>query len=143
MSDIYSQTNFQNIVLTVLACVVLAVVVWCIYTFIRAIFFFIFSSAKEENKKKGRNSIRFMIVGVILTIILLFLIPSVLKRMNVSNSDVYSPKNIFNKAWTVMTTVFDIGNFIKKSQVNNQYNGNMYYPTTPTVQQPTTNGYQL
>lgn len=143
MSAIYGNADFQNAVLTVLACVVLAVLVWCIYTFIRAIFFFIFSGTKEENKKKWWNSIRFMIIGVVLTILLLFFVPTVLRRMNVPEYNVYSPRNIFNRAWTVITSVFKLGDVVKKSQENNQYNGNMYFDTTPEVQQPSSAGYQL
>ena len=143
MSAIYGNADFQNVVLTVLACVVLGVIAWCIYTFIRAIFFFIFSGAKDENKKKWWNSIRFMIIGVVLTIVLLFFVPTVLKRMNVPEYDIYSPKNIFNRAGTVITSIFGLGDVIKQSQTNNQYNGNMYYDTTPAVQQPSSAGYQL
>ena len=143
MSAIYGNADFQNVVLTVLACVVLAVFVWCIYTFIRAIFFFIFSGAKDENKKKWWSSIRFMIIGVILTIVLLFLVPTVLRWMNVPDYTIYSPRNIFGKAGDIMNSVFRLGNIVQKSQLNNQYNGNMYFDSTPAVQQPSSAGYQL
>jgi hypothetical protein len=59
---------------------------------------FVFSHNKEENKKKGRNSIRFMIIGVILTIFLLFLVPLALRLMNVPKYDVYTPVNVFGRA---------------------------------------------
>ncbi|MFA7718184.1 MAG: hypothetical protein WC875_05715 [Candidatus Absconditabacterales bacterium] len=143
MTSIYDQATFQNVILTILACVILAVVLGCLYTFIRAIFFFIFSGAKEENKKKGWNSIRFMIIGVILTIVLLFLVPTVLKWMNVPKYNVYTPKNIFNKAGGVVNYIFNLGNVIKESQLQNEYRGNMYYDTTPDVQEPSSDGYQL
>jgi len=42
----------ENIILTILAIVIIIIVVGCIYTFIRAIFLFVFSNSKEENKKK-------------------------------------------------------------------------------------------
>ena len=143
MSQVYTQANFQNVILTVLAIVVIVILIGCIYTFIRAIFHFIFSQSKEENKKKGRNSIRFMIIGVILTLILLFLIPTVLRFMNVPDYDVYTPKNIFSRAGVLINKVFQLGDIIKESQQNNEYRGNMYYDTTPDVQQPSSNGYQL
>ncbi len=139
----YTDSSFQSVIITVLACVILGVVIWCIYTFVRAIFFFIFSGAKEDNKKKWRSSIRFMIIGIILTIILLFLVPSVLKWMNVPNAEVYTPKVIFNKAGDVLKVLFKVGDVVKKSQTDNQYRGDMYYDTTPEVQQPATAGYQL
>jgi|GEM_PF-3189526 hypothetical protein len=52
MNAIYDNADFQNVILTVLALVVLMVLVGVIYTFVRAIIMFIFSHNKEENKKK-------------------------------------------------------------------------------------------
>lgn len=145
MSEVFNQADFQNIILTILAIVVLVILGGSIYTFIRSIFLFIFAQSKEENKKKGWNSIRFMIIGIILTMFLLFIIPTVLKFMNVPQYDLYTPKNIFNKAGTLLNQAFKLGDVIKESQSNNEYRGNMYYDTTPDVQQPTTttNNYQL
>lgn len=143
MNAIYGNASFQNVVLTVLACVVLAVVGWCVYTFVRAIFFFIFSGAKDENKKKWWNSIRFMIIGVILTIVLLFFVPNVLKWMNVTDYDIYTPSNIFSRAGEVVGSLFKIGDVVKQSQQNNEYRGNLYYDTTPDLQEPSPDGYQL
>lgn len=84
-----------------------------------------------------------MIIWVILTIILLFFVPTVLKRMNVPDYDVYSPRNIFTRVGTVISSVFKLWDVIQNSQLNNQYNGNMYYDTTPEVQQPSNEWYQL
>jgi len=141
MNAIYSNADFQNVILTVLALVVLMVAVWCVYTFIRAIILFIFSPTKEENKKKWRNSIRFMIIGVILTIVLLLLVPLVLKRMKVPKYDVYTPTNIFSRAGELVNGLFNLGNVIQKSQQNSQYNGQLYQNITPSsdTTQPITN----
>ncbi len=49
---VYDNATIQNAVLTVFGIVVVIVIGGCVYTFIRAIFLFIFSHAKEENKKK-------------------------------------------------------------------------------------------
>ena len=126
MNAIYDNADFQNVILTVLALVVILVIVWCIYTFIRAIIMFIFSHSKEENKKKWRNSIRFMIIGVILTIVLLFLVPLVLRVMKVPEYNVYTPVNVFGRAGELVNGLFNLGNVIKKSQQNSQYNGQIY-----------------
>jgi len=126
MNSIYANADFQNVILTVLALVVILVIVGCVYTFIRAIILFIFAHSKEENKKKWRNSIRFMIIWVILTIVLLFLIPTILKRMKVPEYDVYTPTNIFGRAWELVNDLFNLGNVIQKSQQNSQYNGQLY-----------------
>jgi hypothetical protein len=98
MPDIYKQSTFQDLVLTILAIVVMVIAIGCIYSFIRAIFFFIFSQGKEDKIKAGWNSIRYMIMGVILTIVLLFIFPLLLKWMHVQGSENYSAKNIVNKA---------------------------------------------
>lgn len=143
MSAVYGNDTFQNVVLTILACVVLGVLVWCIYTFIRAIFFFIFAGTKEENKKKWRNSIRFMIIGLIMTALLLFLISPILGLMNVTDNTVYTSKNIVNKAWEVLNYVFRLGNVIQKSQQDQEYRGNLYFDTTPNTVQPSSSNYQL
>lgn len=126
MNAVYSNADFQNVILTVLALVVILVIVWCIYTFIRAIILFVFAHNKEENKKKWRNSIRFMIIGVFLTVLLLFLIPTVLRWMRVPEYDVYTPSNIFSRAGELVNWLFDLGNVIKQSQENSQYNGQIY-----------------
>lgn len=146
MSAVYTNTDFQNIILTVLALVVILVIVWCIYTFIRAIIMFIFSHNKEENKKKWRNSIRFMIIGVILTILLLFLIPTVLRLMKVPQYDVYTPKNIFSRAGELINGLFNLGDIIKQSQENSEYRGDMYYKldtSSPSSQDIVDDSYSL
>ena len=72
-----------------------------------------------------------MLIGVILTILLLFLIPTLLRLMNVKKYDVYTPTNIFNRAGQLVNWLFNLGNIIKESQKNNEYLGNPYYDTTP------------
>lgn len=133
MNAVYANADFQNAILTVLALVVILVIVWCIYTFIRAIIMFIFSQSKEENKKKWRNSIRFMIIGVILTIFLLFLVPLVLKWMKVPKYDVYTPANVFSRAGELVNGLFNLWNIIKQSQQSSQYKGQIYDTIAPSL----------
>lgn len=145
MSVLYNQASVQNAILTALACVVLVIIIGCIYTFIRAIILFIFSGTKEDNKKKGWNSIRFMIIGVILSLLLLFLVPTVLRAVNVPSYDNYSAKNVFVRVGDVINYILKFGNVVKKSQENNQVLWNPYYnpDSTPAVQNPSNDGYQL
>jgi hypothetical protein len=85
-----------------------------------------------------------MIIWVILTIILILLIPTLMKAMNIPKYEYYYPKNIFNKMWQLINWAFNLGNVIKKSQLDNQYNNQLYYDTTPNWQTDTTNSnYQL
>jgi hypothetical protein len=67
-----------------------------------------------------------MIIWVILTIVLLFLVPVVLRRMKVPQYDVYTPSNIFSRAGELVNWLFNLGNVIKQSQQNSQYNGQIY-----------------
>jgi uncharacterized membrane protein len=59
----------------------LVIIIFCgaIYAFIRSIFLFIFSQGDPENKKKARDRVRFMIIGLVMTIGLLFIFPLGLK----------------------------------------------------------------
>ena len=126
MNSIYANADFQNVILTVLALVVILVVWGCIYTFIRAIILFVFAHNKEENKKKWWNSIRFMIIWVILTILLLFLVPVVLRLMKVPKYDEYTAPKVFGRAGELINGIFNLGNIIQQSQKNSEYRGEFY-----------------
>jgi hypothetical protein len=67
-----------------------------------------------------------MIIGVILTILLLFLVPVVLRWMKVPQYDVYTPTNIFSRAGELVTGLFGLGNIIKESQIQSEYRGQPY-----------------
>lgn len=125
------QATVENIILTVLALVIIAICIWCIYAFIRAIFLFIFSQWKEDKIKAARNSIRYMIIGIIFTIVLMFLFPMIFKWMNVKWYENYSAKNIFNRSWELIKYVFQLGDVIKESQKDMEYRWQLYYDTTP------------
>ena len=145
MPDIYKQETLQNIILTILWIIVIVVVVGCIYTLIRAIFFFIFSHQKEEFKKKWQSSIRFMMIWAILTIVLLLLIPTLFRLMNIPNYQNYTTKSIFQKAGDLINSAFNLWDVIKKSQKANEYQWDLYYDGSPdeTIQQSSNQNYQL
>lgn len=127
MNAVYTNANFQNVILTLLALVVILIIVGCLYTFVRAIILFVFAHNKDDNKKKWWNSIRFMIIGVILTIFLLLLVPTILRWMKVPSYDMYTPSNIFGRAGELVNQLFDLWDIIKQSQQNSQYRGDIYY----------------
>ena len=127
MPDIYKQATLEDILLTVFAIIVIIVLAGCLYAFFRAIFFFIFSGGKEEQKKKWWNSVRFMVIWVILSIGLLISFPYVLKSMNVELTEDYSTKKVFNKAWELFKKIFEITRIVKESQLENEFRWNMYY----------------
>jgi len=73
-----------------------------------------------------------MIIGVILTVLLLFLVPLVLRLMKVPKYDIYTPVNVFSRAGELVNGLFNLGNVIKQSQQNSQYKGQIY----DTIQSP-------
>lgn len=127
MPESYGTSTIQNVILIVLAVVVIAISIWSIYAFIRAILLFIFSQGKEEKIKKAWNSIRFMIMWIFLTVVLLFMFPLIFKRMWLEDYEEYSAKNIFNKAWELLEKTLQIKDVVKESQEENQYRDQLYY----------------
>jgi len=57
----------------------------------------------------------------------LFLFPLVFKRVWLDNADAYSAKNIFSKAWELLSKTFQLKDVIRESQEQNQYRGQLYY----------------
>ncbi len=98
----------EDIILFVLATAVLIVFAGCIYAFFRAIFFFIFSKGDDATIKKARNSIRYMVIGLFLVIMLLFAGPQVLRLFKLQNYQEYTAKNVFVKIGTVITGVGEV-----------------------------------
>ncbi len=127
MPESYGTSAIQNVILIILAIVIIAISIWSIYAFIRAILLFIFSQGKEEKIKKAWNSIRFMIMWIFLTVVLLFMFPLVFKRMWLEDYEEYSAKNIFNKAWELLEKTLQIKDVVKESQEENQYRDQLYY----------------
>lgn len=127
MSESMWSSSIQDLILIVLAVVVIAISIWSIYAFIRAILLFIFSQWQEDKIKTAWNSIRYMIMWIFLTVFLLFMFPLIFKRMGLENYEEYSAKNIFNKAWTLLEKTFQIKDIIKNSQEENQYRDQLYY----------------
>lgn len=99
MPDISSvDTSLEGMILTILAVIVIIVFGGSIYSLVLAIFQFIFSHGEAEKIKKAWNNIRYMIIGLIFTIALLFIFPLVFRVLEVQGYKVYTAKNIFNRA---------------------------------------------
>ncbi len=127
MPEVASHNSIQSLILIILAIVVIAISLWSVYAFIHAIILFIFSQGKEEKIKKAWNGIRYMIMGIFLTVILLFVFPLAFKWMWLNNHEEYSAKNIFNKAWEILNKTLQLKDVIKDSQKENQYRQQLYY----------------
>lgn len=135
MPDIYQQGGFEEIVLYALGAIVLIICWGCIYAFLRAIFLFIFSKGDEKEIKSAWSSIRYMILGMFFTVMLLFVSPTLLKFMNVQGADKYTPKAIFTYMGKILGHIGKLWNVIKESQTANQYNGTLYYDLNTSTPQ--------
>lgn len=120
-------STIQELILIILAVVVIAISIWSLYAFIRSILLFIFSQWQEEKIKKAWNSIRFMIMWIFLTVVLLFIFPLIFKWVGLEDYESYSAKNIFNKAWELLEKTLHIKDIVQQSQENNQYRDQLYY----------------
>ena len=127
MSVSYGSDTISDIILFILAALVILIVAGCIFSFVRAIFFFIFSQWKEEKIKKAWNSIRYMIIWIFLTAALLFLFPLIFRRMWITDYDKYTAKNIFAKAGTILSKLFEVKDVIKGGQELDNYNSQLYF----------------
>lgn len=98
---------------TVIALVVIAVFVMSIVSFVMAIRDFIRSEGEEDQKKRGRNRIRFMMIGVILTIIFLIIFPLFLHWLWVINYEMFSAPSIFNRVGQILNYLLSLGTQIQ------------------------------
>ena len=100
-------SNPADIILFILAVLVLIVFCGCIWAFFYAIFLFIFSKWDDAKVKSAWNSIRYMIIGIFLTVMLLFAGPLLLRFFWGSQGYWYSLGGLFTKmrnVWTCMIT---------------------------------------
>ena len=93
----------SNIILNILALLVLLVFIGVIYAVSYAIFMFIFSWGDEWKIKKAWSSIRYAILGFILTLVILVAIPWFLRLIKVPWYSQYTSINIFKtaKMWVI------------------------------------------
>lgn len=98
-------SNPADVILFVFAVIVLIVLIGCIWAFFYAIFLFIFSKWDDAKVKSAWNGIRYMIIWLFLTVMLLFLGPTLLKTFRMDNSEIFSAKNIFSKVGDIVSCV--------------------------------------
>ena len=102
-------TRVEDIILTILAILIIIIFAGSIYSLFRAIFEFIFSNGDNDKIKKAWNNIRYTIIGIIITLLLLFAFPLLFKQMGVSGYQYYSAQNIFNKASQIIRKIMGVG----------------------------------
>ncbi len=97
--------NPADVILFIFGMIVLAVLIGCIWAFFYAIFLFIFSRWDDSKVKSAWNGIRYMIIWLFLTVMILFIGPAVLKFFRIQNPDYYSAKYIFVKVGAIVTCI--------------------------------------
>ncbi len=125
--------GLEEIILSLLAIVIILIFIGSLYAFFYAIFLFIFSSGDADKIKQARNSIRYMILGIVLTIIILFLFPVVLSKAGFVGYETFNAQSIFNQATKIWRAVLNFG-----KDANTTYQqtkpSNSLYPTVPSNQ---------
>ena len=119
--------GFEEMVLYILGGLMLIILWGCVYSFFRAIFFFIFSKGDDKQIKAAWDSIRHMIWGLFLTVMVIFMSPTLLKFMHVQGAEKYEARAIFVYMGKIISGISKLGNVITESQLNNQNNCDMYY----------------
>ena len=114
-------------VLYILGGLMLIILGGCVYSFFRSIFYFIFSKGDNKQIKAAWDSIGHLIWGLFLTVMVIFMSPTLLKFMNVQGAERYEARSIFVYMEKILTGLSKLGNIVTESQLNNQYNGDMYY----------------
>lgn len=89
--------SISLMILTILALLVILIFIGSIYAFFYAIITFIFSAGDPEKIKKAWNSIRYMILGIVMTLMVLFIFPIILKKVQVPGYEYYTASNIFSQ----------------------------------------------
>jgi hypothetical protein len=121
-------SNPADVILFIFALIVLVVLVWCIRAFFYAVFLFIFSRWDDWKVKTAWNAIRYMIIGLFLYVMVLFMWPTILRLFRVQNADNYSAKFIFVKVWNIVNCVSTWVVRVVKDYSNNNPFWDLYYP---------------
>lgn len=133
-------TSVESFIVTILAILVIVILVGAIYAFVRSIWLFIFSHWEMEEKKKAWNWIRFMIIWIMLTIVLLFFFKYILKFLWVATFEDYSAENIFARVSDLLSKLLSFWKHMAWDNFNK-------WTTTPLQGNPTntidTSSYEL
>lgn len=109
----YTSNMIPWIVLTILGWLVILICVGCIYAFIKSILGFIFSHGDAAKQQKARDGIQYMVIGLILCLVFLFIFPLFFKKAKVTWYEYYTPKNVFLRAWEITKELFSITDIVR------------------------------
>lgn len=101
--------GIEDVILTILAILIIVILLGTIYSIIRAIIQFIFSNGDAAKIKKAWDGIRYTIIGIIITVFLLFFFPIIFQKVSPSWGQSYSAKAILTKAMDLGKKLLSIG----------------------------------
>ncbi len=132
-------TSIAYALQTVIALVVASVFIMAIVSFLLAIWDFIGSKGEEDAKKQWWNRIRFMMIGILLTIFFLFALPLLLKYLGVDGYELFNAQNIFMRIGELMNSILNIGNEARNYYSSGQWGFGLQW----SLEQPTRSDYSL
>lgn len=133
ISCTYMFDSVEGLVLTIISALIIIIFGGAIYGFFRSIFLFIFSGGEPDKIKQARNGIRFMVLGIFLTLIFLFVFPVLFKRLKLPGYEAYTAQNIFRFTSWFLRSILDFG---KESVGTYQQYGPSLPADTPTKTSP-------
>ncbi len=113
LSVSYTSNMIPWIVLTILGWLVILIFAGCIYAFLKSVFGFIFSHGDTTKQQKAWDGIQYMVIGLILCLVFLFVFPILFKKAKVEGYEYYNPKNVFIRAWEITKELFSITEIIQ------------------------------
>lgn len=106
-----------NILLTIIAILVIAILVGSIYALFASIFYFIFSTKENWFRDKGMHTIRYMILWLILTAIVLFLIPYIFVLLGLPGAELFNATNVLMRVRQILSYLMNFGG-LRSNYVN-------------------------
>jgi hypothetical protein len=99
--------SVEWLVLTIISWLIIVIFWWSIYWFFRSIYLFIFSGGDPEKVKQAWNGIRYMVLGIFLTLIFLFVFPILFKKLWLPGHEAYTAQNIFKFTSWFLRSILD------------------------------------
>lgn len=101
--------SVEWLVLTIISGLIIIIFGGSIYGFFRSIYLFIFSGGDPDKVKQAWNGIRYMVLGIFLTLIFLFIFPVLFKKLGVPGHEAYTAQNIFKFTSWFLRSILDFG----------------------------------
>jgi len=98
--------DLPNVILTILAILVILIFAGSLYSFVAGIFLLIFSRGATETIDKAFKSFRYALLGILLTLFLLFVFPFVLGKIWITQYTYFTADKVFQRASQLIRGLF-------------------------------------